>query len=153
MKILSTRWSCTCSCSYSRSNVFGGWEDDLAGRAFSTWVWRPEFLQIPRTHVKLGTVAHICNTTVWWDRDTGESPEALQPVSLAYIAVNNKNPGAGEMTQWIKLLAARWDDLNLIPGIHSGEGRGPTSASCPPIFTCILWHVYAGLHKPQMWNK
>lgn len=96
MKTLSTHCFCPCAFSYSKSNVSEGRGDGSAGWGFFTQVWGPELVQIPRTHLKLGRVAHIGNTTVRWDGETGgRILEALEPTSLAYIAVNNKRGSLG----------------------------------------------------------
>lgn len=52
-----------------------------------------ELSSIPRTHVKVDSVKHICNlgtSIVGWEIKEGILLEALRLVSLAYIVVNER---------------------------------------------------------------
>lgn len=47
---------------------------------------------------------------------------------------------AGIMTQWGKVLAAKANDLRLMPGDPNGR-RKPTPNRCTLTYRCALWHV------------
>lgn len=54
--------------------------------------------------------------------------------------------GAGKMAQWEKALAAKLDDLSLIPGIHTVGGEilpevSPVTTTCGPLYTFIRTHT------------
>lgn len=50
------------------------------------------------------------------------------------------------MAQWVKVMAAKNEDLALIPGTHRVEGEpAPASYSLTP--TCAPWHICLYTHK------
>lgn len=49
----------------------------------------------PRAHIKLDTVAQVCNSCIpvaRWEEETREIPEVLSPAGLASISSGNRKP-------------------------------------------------------------